>query len=83
MTNKEMKELTAAVNKQAFLPNAYELICALKAANAEKDAVITNLLKYHDPEVITNRMMLKGRYPDVARPLIADIVNDVCKIIEG
>ena len=58
---------------------------ALKSANAEKEAVIQHLLRRRDIDVfeVVDKMMALKRYQDVARPLIAEIVDDVCKIIEG
>jgi hypothetical protein len=57
----------------------------LLAANQEKEAVIQHLLRRREIDVfeVVDKMMALKRYQDVARPLIAEIVDDVCKIIGG
>ena len=64
--------------------NNKSLIQSLLAANQEKEAVIQHLLKRREIDVfeITDKMMSLKRYQDVARPLIAEIVDNVCKIIQ-
>ena len=64
--------------------NNKSLIQSLLAANQEKEAVIQHLLKRRQLDVfeITDKMMAQKRYQDVARPLIAEIVDNVCKIIQ-
>ena len=65
--------------------NNKSLIQSLLAANQEKEAVIQHLLRRREIDVfaVVDKMMAQKRYQDVARPLIAEIVDDVCKIIEG
>ena len=64
--------------------NNKSLIQSLLAANQEKEAVIQHLLRRREIDVfeITDKMMSLKRYQDVARPLIAEIVDNVCKIIQ-
>ena len=65
--------------------NNKSLIQSLLAANQEKEAVIQHLLRRREIDVfeVVDKMMALKRYQDVARPLIAEIVDDVCKIIGG
>ena len=60
------------------------LIQSLLAANQEKEAVIQHLLRRREIDVfaVVDKMMALKRYQDVARPLIAEIVDNVCKIIQ-
>ena len=58
--------------------NNKSLIQSLLAANQEKEAVIQHLLRRRE----IDKMMAQKRYQDVARPLIAEIVDNVCKIIQ-
>ena len=60
------------------LEMAVNLNEALKVANQEKEAVIQHLLRRRE----IDKMMAQKRYQDVARPLIAEIVDNVCKIIQ-
>ena len=64
--------------------NNKSLIQSLLAANQEKEAVIQHLLRRREIDVfeVVDKMMALKRYQDVARPLIAEIVDTVCKIIE-
>jgi hypothetical protein len=60
-----------------------QLILHLKAANEEKDKIINRLLSYHEPDAVTDKLMLNLRYKHVTRSLILQIVQDILKIIEG
>ena len=60
------------------LEMAVNLNEALKVANQEKEAVIQHLLRRRE----IDKMMAQKRYQDVARPLNAEIVDNVCKIIQ-
>ena len=64
--------------------NNKSLIQSLLAANQEKEAVIQHLLRRREIDVfeVVDKMMALKRYQDVARPLIAEIVDNVCKIIQ-
>ena len=64
--------------------NNKSLIQSLLAANQEKEAVIQHLLRRREIDVfaVVDKMMSQKRYQDVARPLIAEIVDNVCKIIQ-
>ena len=64
--------------------NNKSLIQSLLAANQEKEAVIQHLLRRREIDVfaVVDKMMSLKRYQDVARPLIAEIVDNVCKIIQ-